>query len=307
MFEHYTVLKTETVELVLGKSDGIYVDGTYGGGGHSELLLKKLSSKAQVFGFDQDLTAIKKNENKYKNLKLIHSNFRFLKEKLAEQGVTTIDGLILDLGFSSPQIDDPTRGFSYMQDGPLDMRMNSEQDISAYKVINEYSEERLAQIFKRYGEEKFSQRIASKIVKQRQENMIGTTLELVEIIESAIPMKFLKKIKGHSAKRVFQALRIYVNQEIQVLEEVLDVAFSILNPGGKIAIISFHSLEDKIVKHKYLSWDKIPEEIIKLPIIPDAYKSPVKILTKKPILPSEEEILENSRSKSAKLRGVMKK
>lgn len=308
MFKHYTVLKKETIDLVINKLDGVYVDGTFGGGGHSQTLIENLSPKARVYSFDQDIEAIKYGKQKYnyENLHLIHANFRNLKDELEKRNIHNIDGLILDLGFSSPQIDDPKRGFSYMNDGPLDMRMNVNQKKTAHEIINKYTLEQLTQIFQIYGEEKFSKRIAGKIISQREEKAIKTTFELVEIIEKAIPTKFLKKIKGHSSKKIFQALRIEVNQELKVLEEILDSAYSILNSGGKMAIITFHSLEDKIVKYKYLSWEKIPPEIAKLPEIPLEYLPKVKILNKKPITPSEKELEENSRSQSAKLRGVKK-
>ena len=304
MFNHYTVLKEETVKGVINDLSGVYVDGTLGGAGHTLALLESLNEDAKVISFDQDSKAIdysKKLLTK-NNSFLIHSNFKNLKPELAKLGINTISGLILDLGFSSPQIDDPKRGFSYMQDGPLDMRMDEEQKFCAQNIINEYTYEQLNAILARYGEEKNSGFIAKKIVKQREISSIDTTLKLVEVIETSIPFKIKNKIKGHTAKKTFQALRIEVNSELKVLTNVIDDAFDILEPGGRIAIISFHSLEDKIVKHKFREFSTVSDELKMLPEIPKEFLPKAKVLTNKPILPSDKEILENSRSKSSKLR-----
>ncbi len=307
MFEHYSVLNEETTSGVLNDLTGVYVDGTLGGAGHTLTLLNKLDG-GMVISFDQDITAINNSEKLLKNYnsKLIHSNFKNLKDELNKIGINEIDGLILDLGFSSPQIDNPERGFSYMQDGPLDMRMDLSSDFKAYDIVNTYEKKDLLHILNKYGEEKYSNFIVNKIIEKRQENKIKTTFELVDVIEEAIPQKFKSKIKGHVAKKTFQALRIEVNDELKVLDKVIDDAFDMLKSGGRMAIISFHSLEDKIVKHKFRKFSEVNDELKGLPVIPEEFKAKGKVVTNKPILPTKKEIEENSRSKSAKLR-VMEK
>ncbi len=307
MFEHYSVLNKETTSGVINNLSGIYVDGTLGGAGHTISLLKNLDG-GKVVSFDQDITAIDNSKELLKNYnsELIHSNFKNLKEKLNEIGISKIDGLILDLGFSSPQIDNPKRGFSYMHDGPLDMRMDLNSELRAFDIVNTYDKESLLYILNKYGEEKYSNFIVNKILDKREEKNIETTFELVDIIEEAIPVKFKVKIKGHIAKKTFQALRIEVNDELKVLDKVIDDAFDMLNSGGRIAIISFHSLEDKIVKHKFRKFSQVKDELKGLPYIPKEHDVKAKVITNKPILPTEKEIKENSRSKSAKLR-IMEK
>lgn len=294
MFKHITVLKNETIENLAINPEGIYVDATLGGGGHSEAILEKLTT-GFLYAFDQDTYAIKRAEerlSKYSNFKAIHSNFSHMKKKLNEIDVLKVDGIIFDLGLSSFQIDDAERGFSYLVEKPLDMRMNQSDRISAKEIVNTYSFEQLRDIFWIYGEEKNAVRIASDIVKYRP---LETTFDVVRITD-----KHKGKQKGHSAKRVFQALRIEVNQELDVLKKALEQCLDLLKPKGRIAIISFHSLEDRIVKHffKEHSEVKIPKG---LPII-DLPKMALKLITRKAILPTEEELKENSRSHSAKLR-----
>ncbi|CCV64562.1 Ribosomal RNA small subunit methyltransferase H [Alteracholeplasma palmae J233] len=294
MLKHITVLKKETVDGLNIKKNGIYVDATLGGGGHSEAILEQLDS-GFLYAFDQDLYAIKRASErlaKYSNFKIIHSNFAYLKEKLNEEGITKIDGILFDLGLSSFQIDDSDRGFSYLVDKPLDMRMNQQQRITAKEIVNTYEFEQLRDIFFIYGEEKNASKIASEIIKRRP---LETTFDLVAITD-----KYNFKQKGHSAKRVFQALRIEVNQELEVLKDALVQSMELLNVGGRMALISFHSLEDRIVKHFFKEYSeiKIPKG---LPIISNEV-APLKLITRKAILPTEEELLENKRSHSAKLR-----
>lgn len=304
MYKHFSVLNEETVAGVLNDLSGIYVDGTLGGAGHTKNLLTKLDPEAQVFGFDQDITAI---ENAQKiitnnNFLAVHDNFQNLKQQLHKYNIKKINGLILDLGFSSVQIDNAERGFSYMQNGPLDMRMNKDSKKTAYQIINEYSRGELIKILKIYGEEKNAGFIAEGIIKLREIKEIKTTFELVEVIENSIPLKIKQQIKGHVAKKTFQALRIEVNAELNVLKKVLEDAYEMLLPNGRLSIITFHSLEDKIVKYFYKEKSELPLELKELPYVPETYQPKAKIITKKPIIPSIEEIKKNSRSKSAKLR-----
>ncbi len=227
----------------------------------------------------------------------IHSNFENLKEKLEEVNVSTIDGIVLDLGFSSPQIDDPNRGFSFMKDARLDMRMDKSQKISAYEVVNEYKEEKLTEIFYKYAEEKFSRVIAKNIVARRP---IESTMELVDVIKSSVPTKYM--LTRHPERVIFQAIRIEVNRELTVLERVLPDAIEMLNIGGRISVITFHSLEDRIVKQTFKKASEVDKLVSGLPVIPEEYKPKIKLINKKPILPSDIELQENTRSKSAKLR-----
>lgn len=296
--KHYSVLLKESIDALNLKKNGIYVDATLGGGGHSEAILLALSG-GHLYGFDQDqyaLTTAKERLAKYPNFTAIESNFEFIQEELLKRGITEIDGVVMDLGMSSFQIDDATRGFSYMQDAKLDMRMNQNQTKTAYDIVNFASFEELVYIFEVYGEEDFARPIAKKIIELRP---LETTFDLVKITDM---YKF--KSKSHSAKQVFQALRIATNDELGVLERTLPKLLKILKPGGVLSIITFHSLEDRIVKHFFKTHSEvhIPKGIpmLNLPT------PPLKLYSKKPILPSEQELLENSRSNSAKLRAAIK-
>lgn len=298
--EHYSVLLNETIDNLNLKEDGIYVDATLGLGGHSSKILSSLTT-GHLYAFDEDSKAILFADERLKkigtNYTLIKSNFVDLKVKLAELGVTKIDGIVFDLGVSSPQIDDATRGFSFSKDGILDMRMDTDATLSAEKVVNEYSKEVLTDIFFSYGEEPKSRLIASKIASSRP---IKTTLELVKIIERAVGANYF--YKKHPERNIFQAIRIEVNKELSVLKEVLPDVLDLLKPEGRVAIITFHSLEDRIVKKFFKENSEVNELVKGLPTIPEAYKPKLKLITKKPILPSTQELAENSRSKSAKLR-----
>lgn len=309
-FHHVSVLLDECIENLNIKPDGVYVDCTMGGAGHSKEIVKKLSNKGLFIGFDQDKNAIKTAKERLSEysdrVKFVHSNFENIKDELEKIGVYKIDGVLADLGVSSHQLDEADRGFSYMQDAPLDMRMDVRCEFSAYDVVNGYTEEELAKIIKDYGEENWAKRIAKFIVEERKEKKIETTKELVEIIKKAIPKK--ARIDGpHPAKRTFQAIRIEVNNELGVITKMIEDASSIMNKGGRICIITFHSLEDRIVKNafKELSLDCIcPPH---LPMCQCDKKSEVKIITRKPIMPTDEEIEVNPRSRSAKLRVAEKK
>ncbi|WP_299086949.1 16S rRNA (cytosine(1402)-N(4))-methyltransferase RsmH [uncultured Metabacillus sp.] len=305
MFEHTTVLLKETVDGLQVKPDGTYVDCTLGGAGHSSYLLSKLSKAGRLFAFDQDDVALANAEKKLEQYKsqvtLIKSNFRYLTEKLAEHGVEKVDGIIFDLGVSSPQLDTPERGFSYHHDAPLDMRMDQQSDRSAYDVVNKWSYEELVKIFFKYGEEKFSKQIARKIEAYRDNQPICTTGELVEIIKEAIPAPARRK-GGHPAKRIFQAIRIAVNDELKVFEEAIEQSIDLLKPNGRVSVITFHSLEDRICKSAFKEAATPPELPRNLPFIPEGYEPKVKIITRKPIIPSEKELEENNRARSAKLR-----
>ncbi|MEH7354869.1 16S rRNA (cytosine(1402)-N(4))-methyltransferase RsmH [Neobacillus drentensis] len=305
MFEHTTVLLNEAVEGLNIKSDGIYVDCTLGGAGHSSLILTKLGAGGKLYAFDQDETAIANAKEKLSEygdrLVIIKSNFLHLKEELEKRGIYKVDGVLYDLGVSSPQLDTPERGFSYHHDAPLDMRMDNEADISAYDVINHWAYEDLVRIFFRYGEEKFSKQVARKIEAARAVKPVETTAELVELIKEAIPAPARRK-GGHPAKRIFQAVRIAVNDELAVFEQSLEQAIDLLNPMGRISVITFHSLEDRICKAAFKKASETPNLPPGLPIIPDEYKPILKFVSRKPILPSEEELEQNNRARSAKLR-----
>ncbi len=307
-FKHISVLLNEATDGLNIKKDGIYVDGTMGGGGHSQVILSHLSENGLLIGIDRDteaLSASKERLKNFKNVRYIHDNFHNIKEILERENIDAIDGMVIDLGVSSYQLDNKDRGFSYMEDAPLDMRMNVEDELSAYTVVNTYSEEELSKIFFEYGEEKFSKKIARIIVEQRKTKPVETTLELVEIIKKAIPEKFRQK-GSHPAKRVFQAIRIEVNGELDPLKDALDDMFSCLRQGGRLSVITFHSLEDRIVKTKF-------KELCTGCICPPDFPVCVcgqtpkgKLINRKPILPSDEECIENKRSKSAKLRIIEK-
>jgi S-adenosyl-methyltransferase mraW len=304
MFKHYSVLLEEAVEGLNIKEDGIYVDCTLGGAGHSLEILKKLTT-GKLYAFDQDNVALENAKIKLSEyadkVVFIKSNFENLKEKLAEQNVYEVDGVLYDLGVSSPQLDTPERGFSYNYDTRLDMRMDTDASISAYEVVNEYSYHDLVRIFYRYGEEKFSKQIARNIEKKRELAPIETTFQLVDIIKESIPAA-KRRTGGHPAKRVFQAIRIAVNNELSVFENSLEQAIDIVKVGGRISVITFHSLEDRICKQIFNSYAKNKEIPKNLPILPNESLSKLKLITRKPICPSDKELEENNRSRSAKLR-----
>ena len=304
MFKHYSVLLEEAVEGLNIKDDGIYVDCTLGGAGHSLEILKKLTT-GKLYAFDQDNVALENAKIKLSEyadkVVFIKSNFENLKEKLAEQNVYEVDGVLYDLGVSSPQLDTPERGFSYNYDTRLDMRMDTDASISAYEVVNEYSYHDLVRIFYRYGEEKFSKQIARNIEKKRELAPIETTFQLVDIIKESIPAA-KRRTGGHPAKRVFQAIRIAVNNELSVFENSLEQAIDIVKVGGRISVITFHSLEDRICKQIFNSYAKNKEIPKNLPILPNESLSKLKLITRKPICPSDKELEENNRSRSAKLR-----
>ncbi|KRN94010.1 16S rRNA (cytosine(1402)-N(4))-methyltransferase RsmH [Pediococcus stilesii] len=310
-FKHTTVLLNETVDGLDVKKDGIYVDCTLGGGGHSQLILSKLGSKGHLYSFDQDQTAIDYNQKhlaeyiENKQVTFIKSNFRNLKIKLNELGVTKVDGILYDLGVSSPQFDDAERGFSYRFDAPLDMRMDQAQDLNAREVVNSWDYNDLVRIFFRYGEEKYAKQVARKIENVRSESPIETTGELAEIIKSAIPAA-ARRTGGHPAKKVFQAIRIAVNDELGALEESLEQALELINKEGRISVITFQSLEDRLVKRMFKEKTEVGDLPAGLPVIPDEMKPKFKLINKKPILPANEELEENRRSHSAKLRIIEK-
>ena len=306
-FEHIPVLLNECIEGLNIKKDGIYVDGTLGGAGHSLKIVQYLSKNGKLIGIDKDTDAIKKAKtvlSKFTNVIYVQDNHDNLKDILEKLGIAGVDGILLDLGVSSYQLDEKKRGFSYMQDAPLDMRMDKTQELTAKKVINTYSEEHLAKIIFEYGEEKFSRQIARRICEYRKEKEIETTLELVKIIENVVPKNIKQR---HPAKRTFQAIRIEVNDEIKPLYNTVLNAIECLNPKGRLCIITFHSLEDRAVKQAYIDASGkciCPPD---LPYCVCGKKEKGKIITKKPILPTEQEIEINSRSKSAKLRIFEKK
>ncbi|MCW4652620.1 16S rRNA (cytosine(1402)-N(4))-methyltransferase RsmH [Bacillus sp. AS_5] len=305
MFKHVTVLLKETVDGLDIKPDGTYVDCTLGGGGHSSYLLSQLTEGGKLIAFDQDEIAIQNAKEKFSSYSeqfiTVKSNFRYLAEKLQEIGITEVDGILFDLGVSSPQLDTPERGFSYHHDAPLDMRMDQDAPLTAYDVVNSWSYEQLVRIFFQYGEEKFSKQIARKIEAYRENKAIETTGELVELIKEGIPAP-ARRTGGHPAKRVFQAIRIAVNDELKVFEEALESAIEMVKPGGRVSVITFHSLEDRICKTTFKRNSTTPQLPPGLPIIPDEFKPKLKLITRKPILPSDIELEENNRARSAKLR-----
>lgn len=307
-FNHISVLLNECLEGLNIKENGIYVDGTLGGAGHSSEILKRLSNEGRLIGIDQDTDALKAAKERlknYSNVTFVHSNFSSIENVLNNLNIDGVDGILMDLGVSSYQLDEGERGFSYMKYAPLDMRMNRDNDFSAYNVINEYSEEDLYRIIRDYGEEKFARRIASFIVENRQEKNIETTLELVEIIKSAIPAK-ARREGPHPAKRTFQAIRIEVNSELSILNKTIEDGVGKLNKGGRMAIITFHSLEDRIVKNKFRDLAvscRCPKEF---PVCVCGEKAKVKVISRKAIEPTKEEVDINPRSRSAKLRVIEK-
>ena len=303
MVKHYSVLLSEAIEGLNIKEDGIYIDATLGYGGHSSEILKKIP-KGHLYAFDQDMEAIEYSKKRLSeigsNFTIIHSNFVNIVEELNKLNINKVDGILFDLGLSSPQIDEKERGFSFMSDSPLDMRMNREDKLTAKEVVNNYSFEELLNIFYSYGEEKMSKQIAKKIVTARENKEIKTTKELVEIISSAVGAKYFNN--NHPERNIFQAIRIEVNNELNTLRSILPKAINLLNSGGRISVITFHSLEDRIVKQEFKKASEVDDLVKGLPEIPDKYKPLIKLVNKKPILPSSKELEENTRSKSAKLR-----
>ena len=307
MFNHISVLLNECIEGLEIQSDGIYVDATLGGAGHSSEILKRLTN-GKLFCFDKDQEAINAADLRLKqisnNYRIIRSDFSNLKEKLNEVGVTKIDGILFDIGVSSYQFDTPERGFSYKYDARLDMRMDQSQKLSAYEVVNMYSKEDLTKIFFEYGEERFAKQISAKIVEQRKLHPIETTFQLVEVIKSARPGKVLRQ-KGHPAKQVFQAIRIEVNDELGALKNAIDQALSMLNKNGRCAIITFHSLEDRIVKNKFKEACNVNDNVKGLASLKDNEQE-FELVNRKPIISTEQELEANNRAHSAKLRIIKK-
>ena len=308
-FKHTSVLLHETIENLNPQNGGLYVDATFGGGGHAKYLLSKLKN-GTLIGFDQDEYAIKSAQlnfaslldpNSDPKLQLVHDNFSHLKKNLVELGYQNgIDGIYYDLGVSSPQFDQAGRGFSYRFDARLDMRMDQSQSLDAYQLVNNSSQKELADILYKFGDEKYSRQIARKIVERRQNRPIETTFELVEVIKEAIPA-FARRTGGHPAKKTFQALRVAVNHELDVLQESLEEAIELLKPGGRISVITFQSDEDKIVKNIFKKYSEV-EVPRGMPMIPDSMKPTLRLVNRKPIVASKEELENNNRSHSAKLR-----
>jgi len=303
--KHYSVLLEESILSLQIKQDGIYVDGTLGYAGHSSRILERIPT-GFLYAFDRDTEAIKYSTGKLSkigdNFKIFHSDFVNMKEKLLEENIEQVDGILLDLGVSSPQIDESIRGFSFMNDAPLDMRMDQTQKFSAMNVVNEYSKSDLIEMFYSYGEEQKSKFIANEIVEARKIKSIETTKDLVAIIEKAVGAKYFNL--KHPERQIFQAIRIEVNNELNVLEMVLPDAISMLKKGGRICVITFHSLEDRIVKRIFKKYSEVNEMVKGLPEIPEEYKPLIKLVNKKPIIASDKELNENSRSRSAKLRVI---
>lgn len=305
--EHRSVLLSETIDLLDVKPDGIYVDGTLGRGGHAKLLISKLS-EGHLYAFDKDEQALKESEVNLSDvldkITMIHSDFRSMEEELHKRGIESVDGIMLDLGVSSPQFDDPSRGFSYRFDAKLDMRMDRSQALSAYVVVNGYPEEELIRILKEYGEERYAVPIVKAIGLYRNNKPVETTAELTDIIRSALPAKELRK-KGHPAKQTFQALRIEVNDELGALRKGLKDALDLLKPGGRCAVITFHSLEDRITKQVFKEYSSAPFVEPKLPLTArQMEQASFHLVTRKPVTAGEEELASNNRSHSAKLRVI---
>ncbi len=302
---HYSVMLKEVIDNLNLKDTGIYVDATLGYAGHTGEILKRVK-RGFIFAFDQDINAINYSKEKLSkigsNFLLIKSNFLYMKEELAKQNIISVDGIVFDLGVSSPQLDTKERGFSYHFDSRLDMRMDLDNPLSAYEVVNNYSETDLTRIISTYGEEKHAKSIAKNIVKARNIKPIETTLELVDVIKKSMPYK--DTINKHPAKKTFQAIRIEVNHELDILETSLKNALSLLNVGGRMVVITFHSLEDRIVKQVFKEVSSVDPVVASLPVIPDAYQPDFKLVTDKVILPSKEELEENNRSHSSKLRVI---
>lgn len=308
-FRHQTVLLNEAIAHLNIRADGIYVDATLGGAGHSVKMAQLLNERGLIIGIDQDQTAIAAARERLQNVaptvKLIKRNFTALTQILAEAAIDKIDGILFDLGVSSPQLDLEERGFSYKNDAPLDMRMDQSQPFSAAHLVNTASVEELSRIIWEYGEERWGKRIAQFIEKNRRDREIKTTAELAAIVKQAIPAA-VRRTGPHPAKRTFQALRIAVNRELDVLQEALDQAVELLKPGGRIVVISFHSLEDRLVKSTFVRFAKGCQCPKELPVCQCHIRPKLGIVTKKPVLPSKEEVQENPRSRSAKLRSAEK-
>ena len=300
---HISVLLNESIDGLNIKDDGTYVDCTLGYAGHSSEILKRVK-RGRLFAFDQDSKAIEFSSKKLKeigdNFEIINSNFVNIKDELEKRNVKEVDGILFDLGVSSPQLDESDRGFSYHMDARLDMRMNQNQELSAYEVVNTYSEGELANIFFKYGEEKYSRSIAKNIVRNRDVKPIETTLELVEVIKASVPEK--AKRDKHPARKVFQAIRIEVNNELGILDKTMRDSLSMLKVGGRVAVITFHSLEDRIIKNIFKEVTEIDPKVKGLPNIPDSYLPDFKLVNNKAIIPSDEELEINNRSRSSKLR-----
>ncbi|WP_163530398.1 16S rRNA (cytosine(1402)-N(4))-methyltransferase RsmH [Halobacillus ihumii] len=309
MFEHYSVLKEETIKGLHIRPNGVYVDCTLGGGGHAEEIASRLGEGGQLIAFDQDehaLEAARERLAPYRErITFVHANFRQLEEKLAELSYDQVDGIVYDLGVSSPQLDVAERGFSYHNDAPLDMRMNQSDELSAWHVINEWPYEDLVRIFFKYGEEKFSKQIARKIEAAREQQAIDTTDQLVDLIKEGIPAPARRK-GGHPAKRVFQAIRIAVNDELGAFQDTLHQAARVVGVEGRIAVITFHSLEDRLCKQTFKKWSSNPPLPKNIPVIPEDKQPPFTLITRKPITADNDELEDNRRSRSAKLRVVEK-
>ena len=307
MEKHISVLLNESISSLNLKVNSIIVDATLGYGGHSSNILDRIK-EGYLFAFDQDSEAIRHSTDRLSkigtNFTIIKSNFVHMKEELNKLNVSKVDGILFDLGVSSPQLDDSERGFSYHNEARLDMRMDKSQKLSAYEVVNNYSKAELARIFKQYGESKFANNIAKKIVEYREKKKIETTLELVEVIKTAVPMKF--RLDKHPARQIFQAIRIEVNHELDVLEPAILQALDLLNIGGRCAIITFHSLEDRIVKRVFNEKCKIDDKVKGMPNMPEEYLPDYKLVYNKAISPSEEEVKNNPRARSSKLRVIEK-
>ena len=305
VFHHISVMLNETIDYLNIKEDGVYVDCTLGGAGHALYLLNQLNDKGRLIAIDQDLTAIENAKEVLKEhlhkVTFVHNNFRELTNILNELEIEKVDGIYYDLGVSSPQLDVPERGFSYHNDAKLDMRMDQTQSLSAYEVVNQWSYEALVRIFFRYGEEKFSKQIARRIEAHREQQPIETTLELVDVIKEGIPAKARRK-GGHPAKRVFQAIRIAVNDELSAFEDSVEQAIECVKVGGRISVITFHSLEDRLCKQIFQEFEKGPDVPRGLPVIPEAYTPKLKRVNRKPITATDDDLNENNRARSAKLR-----
>ena len=305
IFEHKSVLLYETVDSLNIRPDGIYVDGTLGGGGHAFEVLKRLGPEGRLIGIDQDADAIRAATERLEQFKdkvtIVRSNYRNIREVLSDLGIEKVDGIYLDLGVSSYQLDTAERGFTYRENAPLDMRMDQRNEKTAADIVNDYSEMELYRIIRDYGEDRFAKNIAKHIVKAREVQRIETTDQLVEIIKAAIPAK-IRAEGGHPAKRTFQAIRIELNHELEVLNDSIDTMIDLLKPGGRLSIITFHSLEDRIVKTRFRTNENpciCPPDF---PVCVCGKKSKGQVITRKPIVPTDEELEENKRSKSSKLR-----
>ncbi|HCZ8205341.1 TPA: 16S rRNA (cytosine(1402)-N(4))-methyltransferase RsmH [Staphylococcus aureus] len=305
MFHHISVMLNETIDYLNVKENGVYIDCTLGGAGHALYLLNQLNDDGRLIAIDQDQTAIDNAKEVLKDhlhkVTFVHSNFRELTQILKGLNIEKVDGIYYDLGVSSPQLDIPERGFSYHHDATLDMRMDQTQELTAYEIVNNWSYEALVKIFYRYGEEKFSKQIARRIEAHREQQPITTTLELVDIIKEGIPAKARRK-GGHPAKRVFQALRIAVNDELSAFEDSIEQAIELVKVEGRISVITFHSLEDRLCKQVFQEYEKGPEVPRGLPVIPEAYTPKLKRVNRKPITATEEDLDDNNRARSAKLR-----